>query len=65
MMKKFNLVLLVAIFSIANFINAQDMENVLEVGRDNQQLSAASQVKIDATDRMEGSCQTGRRPCLI
>ncbi|MGY8806925.1 MAG: DUF3450 family protein, partial [Gammaproteobacteria bacterium] len=50
-MTKFNLVHLFVLVSVANFMNAQDMESVLEVGRENQQLSAVSQVNIDATER--------------
>ena len=48
---KFNLVHLFVLVSVANFMNAQDMESVLEVGRENQKLSAVSQVNIDATER--------------
>ena len=50
-MMKFNLVHLFVLVSVANFMNAQDMESVLEVGRENQKLSAVSQVNIDATER--------------
>ena len=50
-MTKFNLVHLFVLVSVANFMNSQDMESVLEVGRENQQLSAVSQVNIDATER--------------
>ena len=32
-------------------LTSSDMESVLEVGRDNQLLSAKSQEKIDATER--------------
>ena len=35
-MTKFNLVHLFVLVSVANFMNAQDMESVLEVGRENQ-----------------------------
>jgi len=38
------------IFSISGFLSS-DMESVLEVGRDNQILSAQSQNKIDLTER--------------
>ena len=37
--------------SFANEVVEVNMESVLEVGRDNQQLSATSQDKIDATER--------------
>ncbi len=50
-MMKFNLIHLVVLVSVANFMTAQDMESVLEVGRENQKLSAVSQVNIDATER--------------
>ena len=39
------------IFSISGMLTSSDMESVLEVGRDNQLLSAKSQEKIDATER--------------
>ena len=35
------------IFSISGMLTSSDMESVLEVGRDNQLLSAKSQEKID------------------
>ena len=40
-----------SIISLANEVVEVNMESVLEVGRDNQQLSATSQDKIDATER--------------
>lgn len=39
------------LFSFSTFLISSDMENVLEVGRENQQLSAQSQDKIDKTER--------------
>ena len=39
------------IISISGILSSSDMESVLEVGRDNQLLSAKSQEKIDATER--------------
>ena len=39
------------IFSSSGMLTSSDMESVLEVGRDNQLLSAKSQEKIDATER--------------
>ena len=39
------------IFSISGMLTSSDMESVLEVGRDNQLLSAKSQETIDATER--------------
>jgi|TARA_B100001063_G_scaffold245210_1_gene280208 hypothetical protein len=47
---KINALHLVMIFSISGFLSS-DMESVLEVGRDNQILSAQSQNKIDLTER--------------
>ena len=35
---------------LTTFVAATEMEQVLEVGRDNTELSAQSQAKIDATD---------------
>jgi len=40
-----------SVISLANEVVEVNMESVLEVGRDNQQLSATSQDKIDATER--------------
>ena len=52
-MKSISLPILIgfSIISLANEVVEVNMENVLEVGRDNQQLSATSQDKIDATER--------------
>jgi hypothetical protein len=47
---KINALHLIMIFSISGFLSS-DMESVLEVGRDNQILSAQSQNKIDLTER--------------
>ena len=49
MNKNLGLVYMLVLVSVA--ITASDMESVLEVGRENQQLSATSQEKIDATER--------------
>ena len=49
MNKNLGLVHLLALISITSL--ASDMESVLEVGRENQQLSATSQEKIDSTER--------------
>ena len=35
---------------LTTFVAASEMEQVLEVGRDNTELSAQSQSKIDATE---------------
>ena len=51
MKTKFNIVQLCMIVSISGMLTSSDMESVLEVGRDNQLLSAKSQEKIDATER--------------
>ena len=51
MKNKFNLMHLCMIFSISGILSSSDMESVLEVGRDNQLLSAKSQDNIDATER--------------
>ena len=40
-----------SVISLANEVVEVNMESVLEVGRENQQLSATSQDKIDATER--------------
>tara|TARA_Y100001968_G_scaffold276806_1_gene271295 strand:+ start:471 stop:1223 length:753 start_codon:yes stop_codon:yes gene_type:complete len=52
-MKNISLPVLIAfsVISLANEVVEVNMESVLEVGRDNQQLSATSQDKIDATER--------------
>ena len=51
MNKNFNLVHLCVLISMSSFISSSDMESVLEVGRENQELSAASQDNIDATEK--------------
>ena len=51
MKNKFNIVQLCIIVSISGILSSSDMESVLEVGRDNQMLSAKSQDRIDATER--------------
>ena len=51
MKNKFNIVQLFIIGSISGMLSSSDMESVLEVGRDNQMLSAKSQDRIDATER--------------
>jgi len=53
MKNKFNLMHLCIIVSISGsgLLSSTDMESVLEVGRDNQLLSAKSQDKIDDTER--------------
>ena len=52
-MKSISLPILIgfSIISLANEVVEVNMENVLEVGRDNQQLSAKSQSLIDSTER--------------
>ena len=52
-MKNISLPVLIgfSVISLANEVVEVNMENVLEVGRENQQLSATSQDKIDATER--------------
>jgi hypothetical protein len=50
MKNKFKLLHLTMILSISGIVSS-DMESVLEVGRDNQKLSAQSQNKIDSTER--------------
>ena len=52
-MKKISLPVLIgfSVISLANEVVEVNMESVLEVGRDNQKLSATSQDKIDATER--------------
>ena len=51
MKNKFNIAQLCMIVSISGILSSTDMESVLEVGRDNQMLSAKSQDRIDATER--------------
>ena len=51
MKSKSKLMRLCMIVSISGVLNSSDMENVLEVGRDNQALSAKSQERIDTTER--------------
>ena len=41
---------LVVLTMLTTFVAATEMELVLEVGRDNTELSAQSQAKIDATE---------------
>ena len=41
---------LVVLTMLTTFVAASEMELVLEVGRDNTELSAQSQAKIDATE---------------
>ena len=41
---------LVVLTMLTTFVSASEMELVLEVGRDNTQLSATSQAKIDTTE---------------
>ena len=52
MKSKFNLMHICMIISVSGLLSSSDMESVLEVGRDNQLLSAKSQDNIDATERM-------------
>lgn len=51
MKNKFNMAQLCMIVSISGMLSSSDMESVLEVGRDNQMLSAKSQDRIDTTER--------------
>ena len=51
MKNKFYLMHLCMVVSISGILSSSDMESVLEVGRDNQLLSANSQDNIDATER--------------
>jgi hypothetical protein len=51
MKNKFYLMHLCMAVSISGILSSSDMESVLEVGRDNQLLSAKSQDNIDATER--------------
>jgi hypothetical protein len=48
MKNKFYLMHLCMVVSISGILSSSDMESVLEVGRDNQLLSAKSQDNIDA-----------------
>ena len=41
---------LVVLTMLTTFVAASEMEQVLEVGRDNTELSAQSQSKIDSTE---------------
>ena len=41
---------LVVLTMLTSFVSASEMELVLEVGRDNSELSAQSQAKIDSTE---------------
>ena len=59
-MKNYKVIALTAVLSVTFLAQANEseavvfeasMENVLEVGRENQQLSAASQSRIDSTER--------------
>ena len=52
MKSKFNLMHICMVISVSGLLSSSDMESVLEVGRDNQLLSAKSQDNIDATERM-------------
>ena len=49
MKSKFNLMHICMVISASGLLSSSDMESVLEVGRDNQLLSAKSQDNIDAT----------------
>lgn len=51
MKNKFSLMHLCMLVSISATLSASDMESVLEVGRENQLLSAKSQDNIDKTER--------------
>ena len=51
MKNKLNIAKLCVIVSLSGMLASSDMESVLEVGRDNQMLSAKSQDRIDATER--------------
>src|SRR6056300_347396 len=51
MKNKIKIFHLVMIFSVSELMSSSDMESVLEIGRDNQILSAQSQDKIDLTER--------------
>lgn len=51
MKNKIKIFHLVMIFSVSGLMSSSDMESVLDIGRDNQILSAQSQDKIDLTER--------------
>ena len=51
MKNKLNIAQLCMVISISGMLTSSDMESVLEVGRDNQMLSAKSQDRIDTTER--------------
>ena len=51
MKNKLNIAKLCMIVSLSGMLTSSDMESVLEVGRDNQLLSAKSQDRIDTTER--------------
>ena len=51
MKKNFKIFSISIAFVMSVFVSSSDMESVLEVGRDNQKMSAVSQEKIDATER--------------
>ena len=51
MNKNFNLAHLCVLISMSSFVSSSDMESVLEVGRENQELSATSQDNIDVTEK--------------
>ena len=51
MKRKLNFMHLCMVIALSLSLHSSDMESVLEVGRDNQQLSAKSQSLIDSTER--------------
>ena len=51
MKRKLNFMHLCMVTALSLSVHSSDMESVLEVGRDNQQLSAKSQSLIDSTER--------------
>ena len=51
MKRKLNFMHLCMVMALSAPLYSSDMESVLEVGRDNQQLSAKSQSLIDSTER--------------
>ena len=51
MKRKLNFMHLCMVTALSMSVHSSDMESVLEVGRDNQQLSAKSQSLIDSTER--------------
>ena len=51
MKRKLNFMHLCMVIAISSPLHSSEMENVLEVGRDNQKLSAKSQSLIDSTER--------------